>query len=52
VSQVSAFEQGLLEKVHGSHSEILDAVRAEKELSKTTEAALKKAVDEYAASFA
>ena len=52
VSQVSAFEQGLLEKVHGSHSEILDAVRAEKELSKTTEAALKKVVDEYAASFA
>ena len=52
VSQVSAFEQGLLEKVHGSHSEILDAVRAEKELSDTTEAALKKVVDEYAASFA
>ncbi|MDB2431284.1 F0F1 ATP synthase subunit alpha [Alphaproteobacteria bacterium] len=52
VAQVSAFEQGLLEKVHGSHSEILDAVRAEKELSKTTEAALKKVVDEYAASFA
>ena len=52
VSQVSAFEQGLLEKVHGSHSEILDAVRAEKELSKTTEAALKKVVDEYATSFA
>ncbi|MDA8625457.1 F0F1 ATP synthase subunit alpha [Alphaproteobacteria bacterium] len=52
VSQVSAFEQGLLEKVHGSHSEILDAVRAEKELSKTTEAALKKVVDEYAANFA
>ena len=52
VSQVSTFEQGLLEKVHGSHSEILDAVRAEKELSKTTEAALKKVVDEYAASFA
>ena len=52
VSQVGAFEQGLLEKVHGSHSEILDAVRAEKELSGTTEAALKKVVDEYAASFA
>ncbi len=52
VAQVSAFEQGLLEKVHGSHSEILDAVRAEKELSDTTEAALKKVVDEYAASFA
>ena len=52
VSQVGAFEQGLLEKVHGSHSEILDAVRAEKELSETTEAALKKVVDEYAASFA
>jgi F-type H+-transporting ATPase subunit alpha len=52
VSQVGAFEQGLLEKVHGSHSKILDAVRAEKELSETTEAALKKVVDEYAASFA
>ena len=52
VSQVGAFEQGLLEKVHGSHSEILDAVRSEKELSETTEAALKKVVDEYAASFA
>ncbi|MGB2448528.1 MAG: F0F1 ATP synthase subunit alpha [Parvibaculales bacterium] len=52
VSQVGAFEQGLLEKVHGSHSEILDAVRAEKELSETTEAALKKVVDEFAASFA
>ena len=52
VLQVGAFEQGLLEKVHGSHGEILDAVRAEKELSETTEAALKKVVDEYAASFA
>ncbi|CAI8225016.1 MAG: ATP synthase subunit alpha [Alphaproteobacteria bacterium] len=52
VSQVGAFEQGLLEKVHGSHNEILDAVRAEKELSETTEAALKKVVDDYAASFA
>jgi len=52
VSQVGAFEQGLLKKVHGSHGEILGAVRAEKELSETTEAALKKVVDEYAASFA
>ncbi len=52
VAQVGPFEQGLLEKVHGSHSEILDAVRAEKELSKTTEAALKNVVDEFAASFA
>ena len=52
VSQVGSFEQGLLEKVHGSHSEILDAVRAEKELSETTEAALKKVVDDFAASFA
>jgi len=52
VAQVGGFEQGLLEKVHGSHSEILDAIRSEKELSDTTEAALKKVVDEYAASFA
>lgn len=52
VSQVGPFEQGLLEKVHGSHSEILDAIRSEKELSDTSEAALKKVVDEFAASFA
>jgi len=52
VSQVGAFEQGLLENVHANHSEILDAVRAEKELSETTEAALKKTVDEFKASFA
>ncbi|MBT7279864.1 MAG: F0F1 ATP synthase subunit alpha, partial [Rhodobiaceae bacterium] len=51
-SQVGAFESGLLELVHNSHSAILDSVRAEKALSDTTEAALKKVVDEYAASFA
>jgi F-type H+-transporting ATPase subunit alpha len=51
-SQVGDFENGLLELVHNSHSAILDSVRAEKALSDTTEAALKKVVDEYAASFA
>ena len=51
-AQVGAFEQGLLETVHGSHSAILDAIRSEKELSDTTEAALKKVVDDFAASFA
>ena len=51
-NQVGAFEQGLLELVHGSHSAILDDIRATKALSDDTEAALKKVVDEYAASFA
>ncbi|MGC6533929.1 MAG: F0F1 ATP synthase subunit alpha, partial [Parvibaculales bacterium] len=51
-AQVGAFEQGLLETVHGNHSAILDAIREEKALSDTTEAALKKVVEEFAASFA
>ena len=51
-AQVGAFEQGLLETVHGSHSAILEAIREEKALSETTEAALKKVVEEFAASFA
>ena len=51
-NQVGAFEKGLLELVHGSHSALLDAIREEKALSETSEAALKKVVDEYAASFA
>ncbi len=50
--QVSAFEQGLLALMHGKESAILDAIRSEKELSQTTEAALKKTVDGFAASFA
>jgi F-type H+-transporting ATPase subunit alpha len=51
-ARVGAFEQGLLELVHGSHSAILEDVRETKALSENTEAALKKVVDEYAASFA
>ena len=50
-SAVGRFEAGLLELMHGKESAILDAIRAEKELSKTTEAALKKVTDKYAASF-
>ncbi len=51
-ADVSRFEQGLLELVHGKESVILDAIRAEQELSETTGAALKKLVDGYAANFA
>ena len=50
--QIAAFEKGLLELMHKKQSAILDAIRSEKELSETTESALKKVVDEYAASFA
>ena len=51
-SDVGRFEQGLLETVHTKHAEVLDAIRAEKALSDTTEAALKDIVDAYAGSFA
>src|SRR5210317_1964170 len=51
VSDVGRFEAGLLELMHSKESAILDAIRAEKALSKTTEAALEKAIDCYAASF-
>ena len=50
-SAVGRFEAGLLELMHSKESSILDAIRAEKALSETTEAALKKAIDGYAASF-
>ena len=50
-SAVGRFEAGLLELMHSKESGILDAIRAEKALSDTTEAALKKAIDGYAASF-
>src|SRR5210317_1118086 len=50
-SAVGRFEAGLLELMHSKESAILDAIRAEKALSKTTEAALEKAIDCYAASF-
>jgi F-type H+-transporting ATPase subunit alpha len=51
-ADVGRFEQGLLETVHTKHAEVLDAIRAEKALSDTTEAALKDIVDAYAGSFA
>ncbi|MEC8098758.1 MAG: F0F1 ATP synthase subunit alpha [Pseudomonadota bacterium] len=51
-SDVGRFEQGLLETVHTKHADVLDAIRAEKALSDTTEAALKDIVDAYAGSFA
>ncbi len=50
-SAVGRFEAGLLEVMHSKESAILDAIRAEKALSDTTEAALKKVIDGYAASF-
>ena len=50
-SAVGRFEAGLLELMHSKESAILDAILAEKALSETTEAALKKAIDGYAASF-
>ena len=51
-TEIGRFEQGLLENVQTKHAEVLDAIRAEKALSDTTEAALKDIVDAYASSFA
>ena len=52
LTQIADFEKGLLALIYDKQSAILDAIRSEKELSDTTEAALKKVVDEYATDFA
>ena len=52
VSDIGRFEKGLLELMHTKQTAILDAIRSEKALSDTTEAALKDVVVAYTASFA
>ncbi len=52
VSKVREFEQGLLLALRSQHPQILEAIRTSKELSKDTSAALTKALDAFAKSFA
>jgi len=52
VNQVTRFEQGLLSEVRASGTEILTAIREEKELSSDTDKKLTEFVDAYAKKFA
>ncbi len=52
VAQVRPFEQGLLNFLRTQHTDILDAIRTSKELSKDTGDKLKAAVDAFAKTFA
>ncbi len=51
VSDIGRFEQGLLDMIRDKHSEILDAIRTEKELSENSETALKQALEAYKKAF-
>jgi F-type H+-transporting ATPase subunit alpha len=51
LNRVRAFEDGLLSLVRGKHSEILESIRASKDLSAETEAKLKDVVANFAKSF-
>jgi F-type H+-transporting ATPase subunit alpha len=52
VPKVRAFEDGLLRMVRSQHSEILDSIRTDRELSNETRDRLKAALDAYARTFA
>ena len=51
VDRVRAFEDGLLSLMRSKHGDILEAVRASKDLSSDTEAKLKDVVQSFAKSF-
>jgi F-type H+-transporting ATPase subunit alpha len=52
VSEVSRFESELLARLHGQHTDLLDAIRTQKALSAELEGQLKRALDGFAANFA
>ncbi|PSC05870.1 F0F1 ATP synthase subunit alpha [Alsobacter soli] len=52
VNRVRAFQDGLLGTLHTSHKDVLDAIRASKDLSDDTAKKLKDVVDTFAKSFA
>ena len=52
VNRVGAFEEGLLTFMREKHADILETIRAEKELSDTTRDKLREAVEAYARAFA
>jgi F-type H+-transporting ATPase subunit alpha len=51
LNRVRAFEDGLLSLLRGKHADILDAIRASKDLSSDSEAKLKDVVQNFAKSF-
>ena len=51
LNRVRAFEDGLLSLLRGKHADLLDAIRASKDLSSDSEAKLKDVVQNYAKSF-
>jgi F-type H+/Na+-transporting ATPase subunit alpha len=51
VNRVKAFEDGLLGTLRANHPEILDDIRATRDLSDATGAKLKSAVESFAKSF-
>jgi F-type H+-transporting ATPase subunit alpha len=52
IDKVKPFEDGLLATLRSKHPEVLEAIRTSRDLTDETSAALKSAVDAYAASFA
>ena len=52
VNRVGAFEEGLLTFMREKHADILETIRAEKELSDATRDKLREAVEAYARAFA
>ncbi|MET0605023.1 MAG: F0F1 ATP synthase subunit alpha [Beijerinckiaceae bacterium] len=52
VNKVRAFEDGLLAQLRGRNSDILESIRATRDLTSDTEAKLKEAVSAYSKSFA
>ncbi|MBD2747740.1 F0F1 ATP synthase subunit alpha [Microvirga sp. BT688] len=51
LNRVRAFEDGLLSLLRGKHADLLDAIRASKDLSSDSEAKLKDIVQNFAKSF-
>ncbi|ANY79207.1 F0F1 ATP synthase subunit alpha [Microvirga ossetica] len=51
LNRVRSFEDGLLSLLRGKHADLLDAIRASKDLSSDSEAKLKDVVQNYAKSF-
>ncbi len=51
LNRVRAFEDGLLSLLRGKHADILESIRASKDLSSDTEAKLKDVVQSFAKSF-
>ena len=52
VSDVCAYEEGLLSSMRTEHKAVLDAIRDDKQITDDTRGKLKAALDQFAKSFA